>query len=236
MLSAMRRLALFLLLPLVAVGCPGTDQNLSVPDRDADNNPPDAAIEAEAAPPQPLKVMTLNTYNFFNDVRDSYEIPAADEQVETTANYQTKLAAIAAIFTQENPNVAILQEVENIAVLNDLANAIGSYPHREITQGNDPRGIDIGVMSQVPFQVAPSHKDEYFHPSTDPTRTYKYARDLLEVHMKVNGRHVVFGGVHFKAEIDAESQLKRLAEAEHTREISDGHSIRRPERGHHRPR
>lgn len=218
MLSAMRRFALCLLVPLVLYACPGTQQDFTVPKQDADNDPPDAVFEAEAASPQQMKAMNFNCLNLFNDKLDSPGLPVAEE-VDTTAKYQAHLDQIASVFTQYDPDVAILQEVENEAVVYDLAQKLGKYPHTAITEGNDPRGIDIAILSKYPFQVAPSHKGEFFSPSTDPTETYVYSRDVLEAHMIYNGRHVVFMGVHFKAEIDAASQLKRLAEAEHTREL-----------------
>jgi endonuclease/exonuclease/phosphatase family metal-dependent hydrolase len=218
MLSAMRRLALCLLAPFLFLACPGTQQDLSIPKQDADNDPPDAAFETEPNAPQALKVMTFNCLNLFNDKLDSPGLPVA-EDVQTPADYQLHLDRIATVFTQFDPDVAVLQEVENEAVVADLAQKLGKYPHTAITEGNDPRGIDIAILSKAPFQVAPSHKDEFFQASTDPTQTFVYARDVLEAHMIYNGRHVVFLGIHFKAETDPESQLKRLAEAEHTREI-----------------
>jgi endonuclease/exonuclease/phosphatase family metal-dependent hydrolase len=218
MLSAMRRFALCLLLPFVLCACPGTQQDFSVPKQDADNDPPDAAFEAEASSPQTLKVMNFNCLNLFNDKIDSPGLPLP-EDVDTTVKYQTHLDQVVTVFTQYDPDVAVLQEVENEAVVYDLAQKLGKYPYTAITEGNDPRGIDIAILSKAPFQLAPSHKGEFFSPSTNPSETYVYSRDVLEAHMIYNGRHVVLMGVHFKADIDPESQLKRLAEAEHTREL-----------------
>lgn len=220
----MRRFALCLLVPLVLYACPGTQQDLSIPKKDADNDPPDAVFEVAPADPQALKVMNFNCHNLFNDKQDSPGL-LVPEEVVSSAAYQTHLDQIVSVFAQFDPDVAILQEVENQVVVNDLAQKLGKYPHTAITEGNDPRGIDIAVLSKAPFQVAPSHKGEFFHPSTDPSETYVYARDVLEVHMIYNGRHVVFMGIHFKAnesDVDPASELKRLAEAEHTRELFTG--------------
>lgn len=220
----MRRFALCLLAPLVLLACPGTQQDLSIPKQDADNDPPDAAFETEPNAPQALRVMNFNCHNLFNDKLDSPPLPVP-EQVESSSAYQNHLDQIASVFTQHDPDVAILQEVENQAVVDDLAQKLGKYPHTAISEGNDPRGIDIAVLSKAPFQVAPSHKGEFFHPSTQPGETFTYARDVLEVHMIYNGRHVVLMGIHFKAaeaDVDPASDLKRLAEAEHTRELFTG--------------
>ena len=220
----MRRFAALLVpLCLAAVGCPGTEQDFSVPTQDAEPGPPDAATDIEAGPPQPLKVMTWNVKNLYNDKKDSPEVAVADETILSTSDYQAKLAAIATVVGGVKPDVLMLQEVENQNVVNDLAAKLGGFPHQAITQGNDPRGIDIAVLSALPFQIGPSHKDEYFKASSDPTQTFKFARDVLEVHLNVNGRHLALLGIHFKAEDgDPKSALKRVAEAEQTRKIGTG--------------
>lgn len=226
MLRRMRRIAALLLplsLALVGVGCPGTEQDFSVPGQDAEPGPPDAAVEAEAGPPQPVKVMNWNVKNLFNDKKDSPDVTFVPEEITPTAAYQSKLDAIAGVISGAGPDVVILQEVENQIVVDDLSAKLGSYPNHGITQGNDPRGIDIAVLSKLPFQLGPSHKDEYFKASTDPTQTFKFARDVLEVHLNVNTRHFVLLGVHYKAEDgDPTSELKRIGEAEQTRKIATG--------------
>jgi len=224
MLAAMRRIAALLVpFALVVAGCPGTEQDFSAPGQDAEPGPPDAAVDAEAGPPQPVRVMTWNVKNFYNDKRDSLEVAEADEVITPPAEYQAKLTAIAGVISGAKPDVVILEEVENQAVIDDLANKLGAYPHRAITQGNDPRGIDVAVLSELPFQLGPSHKGEFFKPSTDPTQTFKFARDVLEVHLNVNTRHFALLGIHFKAEDgDPKSAVKRVAEAEQTRKIATG--------------
>lgn len=220
----MRRFfALALPLAVAVAGCPGPEQDFSVPGKDAEPGPPDAAVEAEAGPPVAVRVMNWNVKNLFNDKRDSLEIAEADETIATTSEYQSKLDAIAGVISSEKPDVVILAEVENQNVVNDLGEKLGGYPQRFITQGNDPRGIDIAVLSQLPVQVGPSHRDEYFKASTDPTQTFKFARDVLEAHLTVNGRHVALLGIHYKAEDgDPKSAVKRVAEAEQTRKIATG--------------
>lgn len=228
MLPPMRRISALVLAVVAPVavalgGCPGPAQDFSVPDQDADTNPPDAAVDVEAGPPQPVKVMTWNVHNFYNDVRDSFEVAAADEIVLTPGEYQAKLAAVAKVVSSVQPDVLVMQEVENQAVIDDLGNLLGGYPNRHITQGNDPRGIDIAVLSQLPLQIGPSHKNEFFKASSDPTKTFVFARDVLEAHFNINQRHFVLLGIHYKAQDgDQTSDLKRVAEAEQTRQILTG--------------
>lgn len=228
MLRRMRRIAALLLpcslwVSLGLAGCPGTEQDFSVPKQDAEPGPPDSAVEAEAGEPVPVTVMNWNVKNLFNDKKDSPEITLVPEEITPSADYQAKLDAIASVIAGAKPDVVVMQEVENLATLNDLAQKAGDYPHRHVTQGNDPRGIDIAVMSKLPIQVGPSHKGEFFKASTDPADTFKFARDVLEVHLNVNGRHLALLGIHFKAQdSDPTSATKRLGEAEQTRKIATG--------------
>ncbi len=173
---------------------------------------------AEAATPLPIRIVNWNCHNFFNDKVDSPEITG--ETVLSTADYDKKLSEIAGVLSGLKPDIAMLEEVENEHVTDDLAAKLGGYPNRATTQGNDLRGVDIAILSRFPIDKLVSHKGDYFQASTDPTRTFVYARDLMEVHLTINGRHVVLLGVHLKAFSDATSQLKRLAEAEHTRQIA----------------
>lgn len=222
MMVEMRRLVpLAAALAIGSTGCPGTERNLDTqPTQDAEPDPPDAALDVTAGEPVPVKVVNWNVQNLFNDVRDSPEIAAADEMILTAAEYQTKLADVSKVLESLSPDIAVLQEVENQPVIADLATALNDYPHLHITQGNDPRGIDIALLSRHPVERVVSHKQEFFQ-SSATGQTYVFARDVLEAHLIINGRHLVVLGIHLKSGTDAESQDKRLAEAERLREIVD---------------
>jgi len=172
----------------------------------------------EAAAPLPVRIVNWNVRNFFNNKVDSPDIQG--ETVLSTTDYSQKLGQVTAVLSKLDPDIAVLEEIENENVTDAIATKLGGYPDRATTQGNDPRGIDIAILSRFPIDKIVSHKDEFFSPSTDPTRTFIYARDVMEVHLTINGRHVVLLGVHFKAKGDATSQLKRLAEAQHTRKLA----------------
>ncbi|MEZ4227342.1 MAG: endonuclease/exonuclease/phosphatase family protein [Polyangiaceae bacterium] len=207
------------LVALVA-GCPGTNSDFSQPKVDAGSPIPDSAVETGTGTPQPLTLVNWNVKNLYNDVRDSPEVAQADEIILSASQYQAKLTGIAKVLNDLDADVVVLQEVENENVVADLAKAAGRFPHTHITKGNDPRGIDIALLSDVPLGPVLSHKDEFFQSSTDPSRNFKFARDVLEAHLIFNTRHVVLLGVHWKSGTDADSMLKRLAEAEQTRRVA----------------
>ncbi len=214
-------------LALAITGCPGTARDFSQPGAaGADNNPPDGStpVDAggdatqEAPPPLAVTLVNWNTHDFFNDKVDSPEIQG--ETVVSSGAYQQKLSDVSGVLSTLAPDIAVMPEVENDNVTADLAAKLGGYPYHTTSQGNDPRGIDIAVISRYPFDKIVSHKNDFFSPSTNGLSSYKYSRDCLEIHLTINGRHVILLGVHFKATSDPGSDEKRQAEAEHTRKIA----------------
>jgi len=77
-------------------------------------------------------------------------------------------------------DVLAVQEVENIHILrqfnrDELDNL---YPYAVLVEGNDPRFIDVGLLSKLPVGPVTSHQHAV-HPS-NPDRPV-FGRDLLEV-------------------------------------------------------
>jgi endonuclease/exonuclease/phosphatase family metal-dependent hydrolase len=172
------------------------------------------------APPEPtrLRVVTWNVENFFNDRRDSPEL--AVEPVASAADYRRKLLGAVETLRELDADLVLLQEIENEAVTAALGDALGGYPHRSTTRGNDPRGIDLAVLSRVPIRLVRDHSDEWFE-GPDGAGPFSFARDCQELHLTLAGSSVIVLGVHYKALGDAASRQKRAAEAERTRQIAD---------------
>src|SRR5690606_40985880 len=68
--------------------------------------------------------------------------------------------SIARALRELQADVVVLQEVENEQVTAELAAASGTYPHHVTSRGNDPRGIDIAVLSRWPIVAVRSHRSE----------------------------------------------------------------------------
>jgi predicted extracellular nuclease len=156
-------------------------------------------------------------------VIDSGNVQDEASSTPTPAAYQTKLGAIASILALGAPDIVALQEVENEAALADLASRPElpkPYPYRALLPGNDPRGIDVAVMSTLPLGAVISHEADFFTGSTSGIQKYHYSRDCLEVHIPAGNLELVLLVVHFKAK-SSDDPMKRLAEAEHTRGIAD---------------
>lgn len=77
-------------------------------------------------------------------------------------------------------DVLAVQEVEDIDTLNRFAREElkGMYPYRVLLEGNDPRLIDVGVLSKLPIGAVTSWRHAV-HPGDH--NTLVFGRDLLEV-------------------------------------------------------
>jgi endonuclease/exonuclease/phosphatase family metal-dependent hydrolase len=79
-----------------------------------------------------------------------------------------------------NLDVLAVQEVENIEILREFNRDVltNPYPFQVLIEGNDPRFIDVGVLSRLPIGAVTSYQTAV-HPS-DTSRPV-FGRDLLEV-------------------------------------------------------
>lgn len=204
--------------------CGGTDNDFSKkpPVEDTDNGPVDTIAT------KPLRVGNYNTRNFFNDVIDGET--AALQAVEpentlSTADYQKKLGDVSGALAELDADIVVLQEIENEAVLKDLIAQPalgGKFTETVLVPGNDPRGIDIGVISRFPVANVVTHKDMKIGFNNE-----SFSRDCLEVHVDFNSRDIVLLGIHFRSQSDDKPE-KRLAEATTARKIADDIALASP--------
>ncbi|MBK8254353.1 MAG: endonuclease/exonuclease/phosphatase family protein [Polyangiaceae bacterium] len=186
-----------------------------------------------AETPMPLKVLNWNLHNFFNTTKDtSFE----NEFVLNGTEYAQKLAAVGKILNELQPDVAILPEVENEGILNELNKTqLGNAYTVAVPETNDFRGLDIGVLTKLPIVDLVSHKDDSFKRlDLAGGPAYKYSRDALEIHFNYNGREVILLGVHYRSKgtgsAETDDKDKRMAEAQHTRAIADALMKENPKR------
>jgi endonuclease/exonuclease/phosphatase family metal-dependent hydrolase len=89
-------------------------------------------------------------------------------------------------------NVLAVQEVEDIDTLREFNRDYlnGRYPFLSLIEGNDPRLIDIAILSNLPIGAVTSWQHAV-HP--DEPAIPIFGRDLLEVQiMNASRRHVLF--------------------------------------------
>jgi endonuclease/exonuclease/phosphatase family metal-dependent hydrolase len=181
-------------------------------------------------PTVPLSIVDWNTHNYF-DAKKNPLTPM--ETLLSTVDYGKKRATIGAEIKALNADIVVLAEIENKAILDDLnTTELGSeYGTTVLIEGNDSRGIDVGVMSKITPDSVVSHKDDVFVLAGTNGPQYHYSRDCIEVHFTFNKRAVIVLGVHFKAKAAPDDPDKRLAEGQHTRKIADDLHALQPDAG-----
>ncbi len=114
------------------------------------------AIPVRDRAPGELSVGSQNMLQLFDDQDD----PSISEPVPTTQEYQDRLAKSSLLIRNvlKAPDVLVLQEVENLSTLQDLAARIQADDPSvvyaaHLQEGNDPGGIDTGLLVRDTVQV-----------------------------------------------------------------------------------
>ena len=126
------------------------------------------------------------------------------------------------VVSEVDADILLTVEVEDRLTLERfntqvLAGALGRrpYPYNLLIDGNDPRGIDIGILSRHPITSVRSHLFD-----TDPERPEDrlFSRDCPEFEIRLDGTPLVILGNHLKSKFHDDPEL-RLAQAKRVAEI-----------------
>lgn len=122
-----------------------------------------------------------------------------------------------------NPDILVCVEVENRPTLQRfneqvLAATLGEiFPYVMVIDGNDARGIDVGLLSRYPIVSIRSHVDDKFQGKR------VFSRDCPEyVLLLPSGKNLVICPNHFKSKRGGdnnEAQARRLAQGKRATEI-----------------
>ena len=112
-------------------------------------------------------------------------------------------------------DIICLQEVENMSVLerfNSRYMPREGYRHRIVVDGNDPRLIDVAVLSRHPFRAVRSAR----HIRNAANTAYLFSRDCLRVDVDCGGRVLTLYVNHLKSMIGgrADTRPRRQEQAE----------------------
>jgi endonuclease/exonuclease/phosphatase family metal-dependent hydrolase len=131
----------------------------------------------------------------------------------------------ARVIAQVRPDILICVEVEDRpTLLRFNAQVLGpeyglDYAHAMVIDGNDDRGIDVGVLSRYPIRSVRSHVDDL-----GPTGSRVFSRDCPEYLVDLpGGRSLVVMPSHFKSKRggnDDKVRERRLLQAQRTAEIA----------------
>lgn len=174
-----------------------------------------------------LTVGTFNCENLF--VRYKFGSKVTDKTIEEKTangfildpklfqrivNDERKLTAKA--IKDTGADIIGLQEVENLDTLKTFQSRfIKSFPFQYLVDGNDPRFIDIGVLSKYKAKYIRTHQFD----KKGTTRIF--SRDCLELEFDINGTPLTIFVNHFKSMLGGREQTmaKRKRQAERVVEI-----------------
>lgn len=183
-----------------------------------------------------LRVGTYNVLNLFEKVGKHVPDPRNPGRLvkvsERTPKEEWQLREQAKAILESELDVVALQEVENIAALDEFNERyLGGAYKTLLIEGNDPRGIDVAflVKKDIPFQVEQrSHKGETWRDPVQGGATANiFSRDLTSLVVRAPGRAqplFVLLGTHLKSKRDRagdpESAVLRRAQVERAAEVA----------------
>jgi endonuclease/exonuclease/phosphatase family metal-dependent hydrolase len=123
-----------------------------------------------------------------------------------------------------NPDILVCVEVENRPTLERFNEQVlgtmfnREFPHVMVIDGNDRRGIDVGILSRYPLAGMRSHVDDRL-----VNKQLIFSRDCPEYVVSLpSGKSLVLCPNHFKSKRggdDVQAQAKRLAQGTRAAEI-----------------
>ncbi|MGC0340897.1 endonuclease/exonuclease/phosphatase family protein [Streptomyces sp. SLBN-8D4] len=124
------------------------------------------------------------------------------------------------VIREVNAEVLLTPEVEDRLTLdrfNEQVLGLGGqpYPVDLLIDGNDPRGIDIGVLSRFPVTSVRPH---LFDPDPEDPTKHLFSRDCPEYEIQLGQESLVLLGNHLKSKFNDDPEL-RLHQAERVAEI-----------------
>lgn len=174
-----------------------------------------------------VKIATYNILNMFDEHDDPYR---NDEGTPTKP--RAEVDAIAKTIRTLNADVLALQEVENRFYLQRFVDVFLADMGYEVVllEGNDGRGIDVGLLSRIPVGRVVSHQHLRFPDAKG--NTMRFNRDLLVVELNpTDGDPFEMWVVHLKSNSGGKEHVEhnRLGEARTIRKLLDERLTHQPD-------
>jgi endonuclease/exonuclease/phosphatase family metal-dependent hydrolase len=161
-----------------------------------------------------VRLVTWNVHDLF-DQKEQPGSPGLLDLHPSAAEVEARLRGIAAVLAALDADVVLLQEVEDLPLLRRLADRAG-FPEARLVEGNDPRGIDVGLLSRLPVQAYLSHADDL-----GPDGRRLWPRDAVEAVLDAGGRRLLLLGTHLSSRLSDPAGARRRLQAARLRELAD---------------
>lgn len=164
--------------------------------------------------PQSVTFLWWNLQNFFDTEDDPYK----NDTVLTEEQYLKKLQLVSGVIKKIDADIVGVCEIENIAVLSNVAKLTG-YKYYYLEEGNDPRGIDLALLSKYPAEYKTNI--EMLTPYKN-NPNYKFSRDCPVAKININNNDIYILLNHLKSMVgDDNTELKRVAQINGILDIID---------------
>lgn len=160
-----------------------------------------------------VRIATWNVHDLFDEV-DRLGSQGGLDEVPSAAEVEAKLTRVADVLRTLDADAVLLQEVEDLPLLLRLAGRCG-YPEARLLEGNDPRGIDVALLSRWPVPAYLGHAAD-LAPGGGPL----WPRDATEAVLEASGRRVVLLGTHLSSHLSDPSGARRSQQAARLRALA----------------
>ena len=153
-----------------------------------------------------LTILEWNVGNFF----DTVDNPDTKDTILTEEEYARKMQLIAGQIKNVNADIVALCEIENEAILSELANKCG-YEYHYLVEGNDERGINVAMMSKLEAEYT-SNRNMKVPYKGNPN--YKFSRDCPVAKITLGDKNVYILINHLKSMLGdpIKTEQKRIAQ------------------------
>jgi len=191
-----------------------------VPDAETADVP---SSDVDTSPSEPnIRIATWNVERMFDMVCDSSSCTADSfEAVYSSAQYNYKIARVAAGLARLDADIVLLQEIEKQSCLQDIARQaeLLGYNVQLIGETGGTASLDTAILARGEVLLERDHADVRIPRPGGGTTSF--SREFMEVHLLVEGSRVIVFNAHFKSQNNDDPD-RRLAEALAATEIVDG--------------
>ncbi|HEX8820723.1 MAG TPA: endonuclease/exonuclease/phosphatase family protein [Archangium sp.] len=210
---------------LATLGLPGCFEGREV----VGNRPgqqQDAGPEVPVPDGRRVRIAAFNVYRLFDTVCDSGACGGSDYEVlPSPEGFSLRASQLAAAIASLEASVVMVEEVETQASLDALRDRLPGLPWAVLGETGAPASVDVGVLSAWPITEVRGHRDQVLR-RPDGTAT-TFSRELLEVHLDVEGTEVIVFAAHFKAKAN-DDPGRRLAEARAAHDLVAAVAVEHP--------
>lgn len=165
------------------------------------------------------RIATFNVRLMFDRNCDSGRCDPGDfEDVPSEQEYDLHLQRTAEAIEAFEPDVVLLQEVENADVLQDLRSRLDpEYTIGVLGETGFSASLDVGVIARGELLRTETYRDT--RPLDLPGGgESQFTREFLQLNLQIRGEELIVFSAHFKAKSN-DDPGRRLAEAQEAREI-----------------